>query len=240
MTANEMANEFEIGVDVITSLGAPGYTDEEISTILSVGQENLVKRKYTRDSNKLRKGYEGSEKRRKDLSQLMRTVVPTISASQAGVFPNGTLYDLPSNLLYVTSEHVVTDIPLCVDGVESQTEYEQVEVIPKTHDEYNEHIRDPFNKPSKEEVWRMDFFDATAKRHELITDGTFNISSYFVRYLKKPIDIVVDRVTPGNQVDSELDDAMHREIIQEAVRYAVSIMKPNEYQIKQAEQLQTE
>jgi hypothetical protein len=76
--------------------------------------------------------------------------------------------------------------------------------------------------------------------HELITDGTYAVDNYFIRYIKRPEDIVVDTLTPVNQVDSELDDSIHREIVDEAIKIAVSVTKPEEYQIKQAENQQAE
>jgi hypothetical protein len=238
-----MANEFEIGYDAIASLGAPGYEDFEITSLLTIAEERLVKKKYTRDGNKYRKGFEGSEKRRKDLSELMRTAkltVSDLSASQVGTYPNGSFYDLPSELLYAVSEHIITDIPKCVAGVVSNTEFVQSSVIPYTHDEYNFNIENPFKKPDLSETWRIDYSTDTEKRHELITDGTYGVSEYFIRYIKKPAGIVVDRLTPANQQDSELDSSVHREIIEEAIRYAVSINKPQEYQIRTAEQQQSE
>jgi len=243
MNANQQADEFDIAYDAITSLGAPGYEDFEVSSLLSIAQERLMKKKYTKEGNKYRKGFEGSEKRRKDLSELIRTAeltVSNLSASQVGTYPNGAFYDLPTDLLYAVSENVITDINKCVKGVVSTTDFIQASVIPYTHDEYNFNIENPFKRPDSSEVWRLDYSTDVEKRHELITDGTYAVSKYFIRYIKKPVDIVVDRTTPANQVDSELDSSVHREIIEEAVKYAVSINKPQEYQIRSAEQQQSE
>lgn len=57
----------------------------------------------------------------------------------------------------------------------------------------------------------------TAKRHELITDGTFNVTSYFVRYYRIPREIVVDQQNLANQRHCELDDFTHQSIIEIAV-----------------------
>ena len=46
--------------------------------------------------------------------------------------------------------------------------------------------------------------------HELVTDdiapNNFTVSNYYIRYLKKPLDIIVNLNTPANQVNCELDD----------------------------------
>jgi len=235
-----MAFEFDIRYDAITSLGAPGYTDEEKSSFLTQAQERLVKRKYTARGNKYFRGFEGSEKRRKDLSELMRTANlnnANLSASQADVHRNGFFYDLPTDLLYTVSEVVTTNIEDCDLSTSTQTVYTQIEVEPVTHDEYNININNPHKRPYNKLVWRMDY---NTNIHELITDGLYTVENYFIRYIKRPINIVVDTVTPINQVDSELDDSVHREIVDEAITIAVSVTKPEEYQIKQAENQQAE
>ena len=62
------------------------------------------------------------------------------------------------------------------------------------------------------------------KRHELITDGTFNINSYRMRYLKNPVDIVVDR-TNGNEVNCELDEFTHEVIVDIARDLMLEVVK---------------
>jgi len=240
MTANEMRNTFDIKYDSVTSLGAPGYEDDEISIILTDAQIKVVKRKYNARGNKYFKGFEGSEKRRKDLSELMRTANLTnadLSASQADVHRNGFFYDLPSDLLYAVSEVATTNIEDCELTTPDVPVYTQIEVQPVTHDEYNININNPHKKPYNKLVWRLDY---NSDIHELITNGLYTVDNYFIRYIKRPLDIVVDLTTPGNQVDSELDESIHGEIVDEAIRIAVSVTKPAEYQIKQAETQQSE
>jgi hypothetical protein len=90
-------------------------------------------------------------------------------------------------------------------------------------------------------VWRSEFSrftsginptaPATAKRHELFTDGTFNIVTYHMRYLKNPKDIVVDRDTPANQRNSELDTSTHRVIIDIASDMMMQRVKEQKLQL---------
>jgi hypothetical protein len=61
---------------------------------------------------------------------------------------------------------------------------------------------------------------------ELVTDGTYTINSYTIRYIKKPVDISLT-----GAVDCELPSHTHREIIQEAVEMALEIIEnPGRYQ----------
>lgn len=69
----------------------------------------------------------------------------------------------------------------------------------------------------------------TAKRHELVTDGTFNVDSYFVRYYRMPREIVVDQQNLSNQRHCELDDFTHQAIIEVAVdMLKSSLNQPNQ------------
>jgi hypothetical protein len=74
----------------------------------------------------------------------------------------------------------------------------------------------------------------TAKRHELVTDGTFNVTNYFVRYYKIPREIVVDQQNLANQRHCELDDFTHQTIIEIAVGMLKdALVQPNQDTINQ-------
>jgi hypothetical protein len=239
MTAAEMREEFLILYDKITNFDAPGYEDDEISRFLSRAQERLVLHLYNPLSNKFITGFEGSEKRRKDLSELMRNANLTqanVSATQTGVKPNGQFFDLPSDFLYAVSEEVLTaSTTACFNG-------NTIEVKPIAHDEYTKNIKSPFKKPYKDLVWRMDFSRATVganpKRHELITDGTYTVATYSLRYLRRPQPIIAGSGPIeglAGPLNCELDEITHRAIIDEAVAIASGVTTPELWQLKRAE-----
>jgi hypothetical protein len=227
MDANEMRYEFFVLYDEITSLGAPGYTDREVGVILSKSEEIFVTTGYDKED----------EKGRKNFSELKRnSAITSPSSSQTGIKPNGVFYDLPTDCLYIISEDAsVTSSVACVNG-------NRYNIIPITEDEYNIDVKNPFKKPFAEfgdgKIWRLDFSRETVgtnpKRVELITDGTFDISTYNLRYLRRPQGIIpfTNDGTTTVQVNSELDEITHRPIIDIAVRIATSTTKPQEYQIK--------
>ena len=69
---------------------------------------------------------------------------------------------------------------------------------------------------------------------QLITDGTFDISTYHITYMKQPNGIVP--VLAGDssttvQIDSEIDDTAHKDIVEIAVRIATGAIAAQEYQI---------
>ena len=81
--------------------------------------------------------------------------------------------------------------------------------------------------------------DMNDRRHELITDGTYTIAEYHLRYLRRPQPIIIDGSTVDGVVgplDSELDPILHKRIIDMAVKIATGVTDPQSYQIKTIEQ----
>lgn len=258
LTAGAMAKEFDIKYDMITSLDAPGYNNQEKSVFLSQAQENIIKQRYQPRGNKYGDGFEQTEKRRVDLSELVQNVL-LVTATNIEAFtasynlPNGRFWKMPADFMWSISESA----NIVLGSTNSQytctgTPYiiENVKVKPKTHDEYHADIENPFAKPYHKLVWRMDyqredyteaFTAGTETRHELITDGSYTVDKYRVRYVRRPDDIIpvtsgdTTAGTAGQRVDCRLDPSIHREIVTEAVRIATSVTKPEEVQVKEFE-----
>lgn len=212
MTANEMADKLEFLLDRANAFGSPGYTDVELSSILSSAQIQYSKRFFSFKSNAHQTGFEETEARGQGLSALIQdSGALTISADQAGVLPNGTFFDLPKDFMFTLYELTTIDKPDCTGDSEAG-----VRVV--SHDEYSKFKGNPYKRPVADNlgasVFRM-YFNATetAKRHEVLTDGTFTITSYRIRYLKNPVDITVDRANPDGQVSCELDEFTHEVIV---------------------------
>ena len=266
LTSNQMASQFDIQYDLITNLEAPGYNNAEKSFFLSKAQENLIKRKYHPSGNKYGEGFEETEKRRKDLSELTENVLllAFTGATALGVtgareaftgsynLPNGTFWKLPADFMWSLSESAdltlssTNELYTCTGTPYVRT---NTKVLPKTHDEYQADVRNPYAKPYYDLVWRMDFqreddteiiSSTNQKRHELITDGTYDVSKYRLRYVKRPVDIIPysatdSSTTAGQTASCRLDPSIHREIVAEAVRIAVSVTRPELEPIKEAE-----
>jgi hypothetical protein len=97
----------------------------------------------------------------------------------------------------------------------------RAEVKPIQHDDYNRLVRDPFNKPQFNQVLRL-FAEGKA---ELLTDGTFHIDTYFLRYLKTPSKM--DITVPTN---CELSEHTHQEIVDMAIEMALENIESQRYQ----------
>lgn len=258
MNAVEMQEEFLILYDKITNFDAPGYTDEEISRFLSRAQERFVLHVYNPMGNKYLSGFEGTEKRRKDLSALVRdvdlTAAPT--ASPTGITPadrqvnskaDGTFFELPADFLYTIQEEAeISSTDSCYHNKTG------IEVKPITHDYYLKNKKNPYKKPYGELIWRLDFstldiVDATGalpvtttvKRHELITDTATTVTTYNVRYIKKPTPICTSTLVTIEGVtgisNCELHPITHRAIVDEAVALASGVTNPEAFQIRKME-----
>jgi hypothetical protein len=237
MTAAQLELLFLRLYDKVTNLAAPGYDQAEIQEFLNKAQLQLIKQRYNYKGNKYKEGVESTEKRRKDLSELVRGTDISASSNnsdQTGVFPNGVFFDLPTDFLYTLIEEItISHDDTCYDG-------NRIKVKPITHDEYNANIKNPFKKPDEELAWRIDFSHDTvnstqALRHEIVTNADTTITTYHVRYIKLPIDIDL-----ANGITSELHEAIHEEIVDIAVRIATGITDPQSYQVKQIEEKLTE
>lgn len=228
MTANEMADRLDEKLDRASSYGSPGYEDFEYSSVLSEAQHLYVKKFFDELNNRKQKGFQEIEIRNQGLGALILDAPAlTVSASQIGVFNNGNIlgkfYDLPANHMYTIFEECTIDKQKC--GTEN---YIIAYVMHIANNEIQRYDWSKYKKPfyksyGDARVWRTEYSrettgilpsaPATAKRHELITDGTFNVTNYHMRYLKNPEDIVVDRDTPNNQRNCELDESTHVVII---------------------------
>lgn len=231
MNNQDMKQEFLILYDKITNFDAPGYEDTEISVFLTKGQERVALSLIRPEANQFSEGFENTEIRTKELQELVEGVtITTPSASQVGVLPNGTFFDLPANLLFSISEQITTTSTI------SCSNNKRIKVKPITHDEYAINVDNPFKKPSiRRGVWRL----AKKGTHELITDGTFTINSYHLRYIRKLNPIIIGTNTIDGAIgplDCELNSILHKRIIDEAVKIATGITDPEKYQIKNIEQ----
>ena len=72
MTVQEFSNQFDILYNAIATQSAPGIDSYEKSVYLTKAQLEIIKNYYDPASNRKQKGFEGSEKRRVDLKNLIR------------------------------------------------------------------------------------------------------------------------------------------------------------------------
>lgn len=226
MTNQEFLDKFYLDYDKVSNGSAPGYQVAEISNIASQAQEDLIIKKYGSLSNRLREGFEESEKRIQELGELVTVAILTPAAYDAtknvdnGVFvtlPNTLLASATdfSNVFWLPIYEKVTTNKLDCSILYNTTIYKKAKVIPVSHQAFDSYMDDPFNRPNENKVLRLRY---SGNKHELVTNGKFTITSYYVRYIKKPVPI--NLAAAGGSAVSAVSDLLQREILEETVMRA--------------------
>lgn len=94
--------------------------------------------------------------------------------------------------------------------------------------------------PSINGIWK---YDGSNKRIVQLMPGVdWDIEKYNIIYVRRPANIVVDYNNPSNQIYCELHPHIHYEVVQVAVRKAISAIIPAEqkYQVAQNENVHNE
>lgn len=113
-----------------------------------------------------------------------------------------------------------------------------IPVKPNSHDRYNRIKNDPFNKPDDTEVLRLAYEEvSSSEASELITDGSFVIRTYYMRYLRNPASVRYGIVysTPTSNINCDLHSATHKEIVSMAVNSALEDIASPRYQTNTVE-----
>lgn len=217
MTCEEMQYNFELKAATLYNVTKP-WSSYDINQFLNKSQDDIVDGKYSNREGDNREFFEKDEKVRLELTELItNSTVASASfdVSDPALHANGAFVTVPTDFLYALNEECSVIYTDCNDN----TAYVQANVKPISHDEYSINRNNPFKKPYNELVWRLDYGSPTgdSKRHELITDGSFTIQSYTMRYLRRPV-----RIDINNGVDCELNVSLHEEIVDRAVRIALA------------------
>ena len=245
MTTGEFNNEFDIYYNSIASNSAPGLDLYEKSVYLTKAQLELVKNYFNPKGNKYQVGFEGDSKRRIDLQNLITSGVSIDKIDASGINDNSTFFTIPNDTYIIIQEECKVDEPnLCINN-------KYLKVVPKTHDEYNTQINNPFKKPDNKLAWRIDNGLVNSVTNvEIISK--YDLKEYKFKYIMYPSPIVLTNLAtlyPGeglsiDGVTSEqtckLNKGIHREILDRAVELALADYKPNSVQLKAQMNLRNE
>lgn len=192
------------------------FTSTDIAVFLNKAQEDLLNDRYSKKDGQRNQFFESDEKNRSEIGSLIRNhTVNTGSFVTSGMqlHKNAVFASLPPDYLYSLQEMCVVGYVDCNDDNVTG----DAKVLPIRHDEYAANIDNPYGKPYKKLVWRMDYGATGTKRHELIHADDQYIQSYVLRYIKKPTAI---NIITG--ADCELNDILHEEIVDRAVIIALA------------------
>lgn len=227
MTTKEFSLEFDILYDSISSASAPGLDEYEKSVFLTKAQLEIIK-EYNGPLNKYKASFEGSDKRRADLRELVVPYSTTPLPYPEGLETTSQYAVLPQDVFLIKWEAG----KYTKAGCPTQT----VRIIPCKHDEYHERKRNPFRRPNKRDGYRIDVQSKDGKKIvELVAEEP--LTTYQIRYIKYPTPIILsdlggisqfDALTiDGLQVRTEcmLEEELHREILDRAVELAMRAYK---------------
>jgi hypothetical protein len=237
MNVTELKNEFLIHYNAIATNSAPGLDDFEISIFMTKAQLELVKNYYNPLGNKYKDGFEGSEKRRVDLKELIVNHITTEELNDPHkISPDGQFFVIPDNVFLIIFEQAKSGTAGC-------TMDKYIDIYPKTHDEFLIQIVNPFKKPDYDHVWRIDYSKIGDKTVvELVSP--YNIVEYKMRYIKYPSPIILtdlELAFPGEDLsidgitamtECELNQEIHRELVDRAVELALRDYKPSNLESK--------
>lgn len=240
MTNQEFRNEFDISYNAIASMSAPGIDDYELSLYLTKAQLEIVKNYYDPLSNRKQKGFEATEKRRRDLNQLVKDYKTTdVISNSFNIDSEAKFYVVPNDLFLIVNEKAKIVSEDCYNN-------KTLSIKPISYDEYDIQIDNPFEKPNEKVAWRLDLSNINnVKVVEIISP--YNILGsleYQIRYIKYPKPIIItdlDTTFPSDnltidgiseETSCELNTEVCREILDRAVMLALADYKPQNLQVK--------
>ena len=190
MTQREMGESFIAQIHNFDIDSEYEFQTHEINIFLTKAYREVV--------NDLYKEFEKSERIRKLLN-------PLVKSAQIGSFATSATYSnaysLDPEVLYVLTEEVTTTIATKIP----------VKVV--TLDSYTANKDNPFKKPYKELVWRLDIGGGSLT-HYLIS--TYTPTSYYITYLQQPEEVDVTSTT-----SLKINKDVHKDIVDIAVQHAL-------------------
>lgn len=223
MTTQEFSAEFDILLNSFYS--KPSYkegnssqelelNEYEKSVLLTQAQEEIVRELY--NGRLTGESFEKTEELKRYLDSLIRTIeLEPIDTDYTGLTSSSEFYRYPEDTLFITYEQAIISRPGIIgDGI--------VKVVPMRQDEWHRSKDNPFRKPNKNKVIRLDY---SANILELISD--YPIIEYIIRYISRPTPIILENLPEDLSIEGEreisdctLNSALHRIILDKAVQLA--------------------
>lgn len=226
MTLTEFSNEFDVLFNNITSGQSPGLDEYEKSVFLTKAQNELVKNYFNPRGNKYQEGFDGSQKRQVDFSNLMSNF--SVKSSSPPEFTdsyNSVEITIPNEINVFV---VLNEIVKVTYKVNSESKTKILQVIPIKYDEYLRLNSKPYKQPLKNQAWRLLVdSDTIGKKAAIIIGHNNTFSEYKLRYLRRPNPIIIEDLGEDLSIqgvhessECELDEEIHPEILQRAVELA--------------------
>lgn len=233
MTNQEFFDFFQFRMDKIATLALGSFTTTEVQAIANEAQEELVIQRFDHKLNKTNEGFESTEKRTEDLAELVR--YKNITTFTNGFFPNSKYITLPNTLLnnstdysdvhwFTIFEDATVNLDECNKVTTDPAKYTRIPVYRAANQSLNTFFTDPFNKPTKERVYRL---ASENNQCLLVHSPELILKSYNIGYIKKPKPINLS-TGPTTSV-SELGDHMHNQLLNKTVEIALKNIESSRF-----------
>lgn len=202
MTAREMQIAFELEANIKDPSDKP--TSLEIFHWLNKAVDTFVKTRWS-GNNPKREGFEQTQKRIDDLRTIVKEA--TISVNTGTVKPNSYTATIPADYLFTVGEEVTIQYTKNGSTVTSREGISETSI-----DKYTDDIINPFSEHMLHNDWARPLRLYRDNVVELITDGTYSITSYYLRYISKPTIIALPSTA------CNLPEQTHYEIVKIATK----------------------
>lgn len=230
MSNDELSNEFDIYYNNISSNAAPGLNEYEKSVIFTRAEIEVMKNYFNPKGNKYQEGFDDSQKRQIDFSNMIKVVKPIhndmLMNNVEKMDDRSVLYEIPEDVMFVLNETAT----VVYDGAYRH----KINIVPIHYDEYSIMMSKPFKQPYKHQGWRL--INSNSKRlAEIIVKADAEMEDYTMRYVRFPKPIILKdldgEMEDGSfydlsimgytkRMECELDSSLHHEILQRAVEIA--------------------
>lgn len=210
----EFSNEFDILYNQVMSNAAPPLNEYEKSIFLTKAQEQILRNYFSPKTNALQEGVNDSQKRELDFYKLV-TFEECELVDGVKYDDRSVLFKMPNNIFAILNEKAKTQ-----DG-----RLKEVKQIHYT--DYNKMMNKPFKYPLKNQAWRLSL-SGDLNLAEIIGGPEDEIKEYTIRYIRNPKPIILEDLDvydvqingQDKYSECELEESIHREIIEMAVYFA--------------------
>lgn len=149
MTNQEFSDEFDVLYNNIMSNQAPGLDEYEKSVFLTKAQDEIIKAYFSPAYNKAQEGFDGSQKRQYDFSNLTRTATLFNVNTFKDRISTFEKFDKRSQVFLFPDNYFLSINELIYDSKQIYS------VIPISFDEYQRLMLKPYAFPVKKAAWRI-------------------------------------------------------------------------------------
>ena len=219
MNINDMHRAVKLGLDKSEGLTYAAFEPEEIDYWINEAIDRFTKTRYSGNNFKF-EGFEQSQKRTDDLRTLVTEsrIVPSLGTASTDK-PNSyivTISSFPTNYLLFLNDEVAVTFNNEVTGASTPL---RTYPVGCTSDTYSTKVNDPYSEHRLHLGTARPLRLFSDKGIELITDGQYTISYYYMKYLRKPARVNLAVTASQTASTSSVEEGMQYLVSGDSVVY---------------------